>query len=106
MGSFLRLCFKMTFETPLKEGEIELLLRLAIGARSQLCSMAPSFKLLVLVDQVQSSIGSPKILSRVTAHPTQDQAFRQLDVPFLNRFEKQLVDPTELLDPARPGTEG
>ncbi|CAE7752499.1 RNF213 [Symbiodinium necroappetens] len=44
-----------------EEGEIELLLRLAIGARSQLCSMAPSFKLLVLVDQ--------------------DQAFRQLDVP-------------------------
>ncbi|CAE7456062.1 RNF213, partial [Symbiodinium sp. CCMP2456] len=64
-----------------EEGEIELLLRLAIGARSQLCSMAPSFKLLVLVDQ--------------------DQAFRQLDVPFLNRFEKQLVEPTELLDPAR-----
>ncbi|CAE7421199.1 RNF213 [Symbiodinium pilosum] len=74
-----------------EEGEIELLLRLAIGARSQLCSMAPSFKLLVLVDQ--------------------DQAFRQLDVPFLNRFmdehhlergfEKQLVEPTELLDQAR-----
>ncbi|CAE7897813.1 RNF213 [Symbiodinium microadriaticum] len=64
-----------------EEGEIELLLRLAIGARSQLCSMAPSFKLLVLVDQ--------------------DQAFRQLDVPFLNRFEKQLAEPTELLDPAR-----
>ena len=39
---------------PLKEGEIELLLRLAIGARSQLCSMAPSFKLLVVVDQAQS----------------------------------------------------
>eukprot|EP00438_Fugacium_kawagutii_P011381 Skav218988 [mRNA] locus=scaffold169:91567:99824:+ [translate_table: standard] len=34
-----------------EEGEIELMLRLAIGARSQLCPMAESFKLLVLVDQ-------------------------------------------------------
>ncbi|CAK9021977.1 unnamed protein product [Durusdinium trenchii] len=64
-----------------EDGEIELMLRLAIGARSQLCPMAESFKLLVLVDQ--------------------EQAFKQLDVPFLNRFEKQLVQPVDLLPPDR-----
>lgn len=64
-----------------EEGEIELMLRLAIGARSQLCPMAENFKLLVLVDQ--------------------EQAFKQLDVPFLNRFEKQLLQPADLLPPDR-----
>lgn len=36
-----------------EEGDIELMLRLAIGARSQLCPMAESFKLLVLVDEAR-----------------------------------------------------
>ena len=31
----------------------------------------------------------------------QEQAFKQLDVPFLNRFEKQLLQPADLLPPDR-----
>eukprot|EP00930_Biecheleria_cincta_P001164 TRINITY_DN102330_c0_g1_i1.p1 TRINITY_DN102330_c0_g1~~TRINITY_DN102330_c0_g1_i1.p1 ORF type:complete len:2842 (-),score=483.01 TRINITY_DN102330_c0_g1_i1:146-7831(-) len=63
-----------------EDGRIERMLRLAIGARSQLCTVADTFKLVVLVD----------------CH----QAFNRLDVPFLNRFEKQLLEPSQLLDPS------
>ncbi|CAE8647524.1 unnamed protein product [Polarella glacialis] len=60
-----------------EDGTVERMLRLAIGSRSQLCNVADGFKLVVLVDT--------------------DHAQTKLDVPFLNRFEKQLVEPEELL---------
>ena len=37
-----------------EEGEVELMLRLAIGAKSQLCPVKESFKLLVLVEEAGS----------------------------------------------------
>lgn len=47
------------------------MLRLALGPRSQLCSVEPGFKLIVIVPQLQ--------------------AYDSLDLPLLNRFEKQVL---------------
>lgn len=43
---------------------------------------------------------SPHFPSSASIFP-QEQAFKQLDVPFLNRFEKQLLQPADLLPPDR-----
>lgn len=49
------------------------MLRLAMGSRSQLCPVKNGFKLIVVVNQ---------------AH-----AYEKLDLPLLNRFEKQIISP-------------
>ena len=54
------------------------LLRLAMGSHSQLCPVAPGFKLIVIVQQTC--------------------AYEKLDLPLLNRFEKQVISPMDILD--------
>jgi hypothetical protein len=46
------------------------MLRLAIGSRSSLCPVVDGFRLIVIAEQ--------------------DYAYRSLDLPLLNRFEKQV----------------
>ena len=46
------------------------MLRLAIGSRSSLCPVVDGFRLIVVAEQ--------------------DYAYRSLDLPLLNRFEKQV----------------
>ena len=53
------------------------MLRLAIGHQSQLCPVEPGFKIIAIVEE--------------------DHARDDLDLPLLNRFEKQLLLPTHLL---------
>eukprot|EP00445_Apocalathium_hangoei_P025301 CAMPEP_0203928060 /NCGR_PEP_ID=MMETSP0359-20131031/67408_1 /ASSEMBLY_ACC=CAM_ASM_000338 /TAXON_ID=268821 /ORGANISM="Scrippsiella Hangoei, Strain SHTV-5" /LENGTH=271 /DNA_ID=CAMNT_0050856939 /DNA_START=58 /DNA_END=870 /DNA_ORIENTATION=- len=53
-------------------------LRLAIGARSQLCPVEEGFRLIVVVEQ--------------------DHAHQNLDLPLLNRFEKFQMNPEHLLE--------
>jgi hypothetical protein len=60
-----------------KAGRQRRMLRLAIGTRSQLCPVATGFRIIVIVDSTR--------------------AYRDLDLPLLNRFEKQLLIPTALL---------
>ena len=64
----------------LADGTKKLMLRLAIGARSQLCEVRDGFQMVVLVQQEKL--------------PT-------LDLPLLNRFEKQAMRPLHLLDPSQ-----
>lgn len=59
------------------EGRTRKSLRLAIGARSQLCPVEDGFRIIVVVEK--------------------DHAYENLDLPLLNRFEKFLVDPGQLL---------
>ena len=54
------------------------LLRLAIGSRSSLCHVEPGFRIIVIAEK--------------------DYAYRELDLPLLNRFEKQILTPAEVLD--------
>lgn len=58
-------------------GKEKLMLRLAIGKRSQLCVVEPGFKLIVIVQQ--------------------SHAYDNLDLPLLNRFEKQVVTPVDVI---------
>lgn len=55
------------------------MLRLAIGHQSQLCPVEPGFKIIAIVEE--------------------SHARTNLDLPLLNRFEKQLLLPTALLQP-------
>jgi hypothetical protein len=55
------------------------LLRLAMGSRSQLCPVENDFKLIVIVQQ--------------------SHAYDHLDLPLLNRFEKQILSPGDVLTP-------
>ena len=64
-----------------KAGVTRRMLRLAIGSRSQLCTVADSFKIVVIVEQ--------------------DHAYRNLDLPLLNRFEKQVFCATDVLTTAQ-----
>jgi hypothetical protein len=57
------------------------MLRLAIGSRSQLCNVADGFKIIVVVEQ--------------------EHAYRTLDLPLLNRFEKQVLCASDVLGPAQ-----
>ncbi|EGD81489.1 hypothetical protein PTSG_02206 [Salpingoeca rosetta] len=59
-----------------KQGKRVRMLRLAIGSRSQLCEVADGFKVIVIVE---------------------DAAKRKLDLPFLNRFERQLMRPHDVV---------
>ena len=52
-------------------GQVRRMLRLAIGTRSQLCQVADTFKIVVVVEQ--------------------QHAYTALDLPLLNRFEKQVL---------------
>lgn len=52
------------------------MLRLAIGSRSQLCRVAEGFKVIVVVEESVRS---------------------ELDLPLLNRFERQLLRPADML---------
>jgi hypothetical protein len=63
--------------TDIETGKEQKLLRLALGPRSQLCPVSEGFKLIVIVDQ--------------------QQAYDTLDLPLLNRFEKQVLNPEDLL---------
>jgi hypothetical protein len=56
------------------------MLRLAIGSRSQLCPVSDGFKVVVLAEA--------------------EHAYRTLDLPLLNRFEKQELAASDLLGPA------
>lgn len=58
-------------------GKEQKLLRLAMGSRSQLCPVKPGFKLIVVVQQTR--------------------AYDFLDLPLLNRFEKQSLAPSDIL---------
>ena len=58
-------------------GESKRFLRLAIGSRSQLCIVETGFKLIVVVEQAK--------------------AYESLDLPLLNRFEKQILSPMDVL---------
>ena len=55
-------------------GRLRKMLRLAIGSRSQLCAVEKGFKIVVVVEQ--------------------GHAYDNLDLPLLNRFEKQLLGAT------------
>ena len=59
-------------------GETQKLLRLAIGSRSSLCHVEEGFRIIVIVEQ--------------------EAAYRDLDLPLLNRFEKQILTPAEVLE--------
>jgi E3 ubiquitin-protein ligase RNF213 len=61
------------------QGNTKRMLRLAIGSRSQLCNVADGFKMIVIVEQ--------------------DHAYRTLDLPLLNRFEKQVLCGEDVLGP-------
>jgi hypothetical protein len=54
-----------------KTGSLKRMLRLAIGPRSQLCPVSDGFRIIVIVDQ--------------------NHAYENLDLPLLNRFEKQVL---------------
>lgn len=59
--------------------QVRRLLRLAIGPRSHLCEVGDGFRLIVVVDQ--------------------QHAYDSLDLPLLNRFEKQVLRPVDMLSP-------
>eukprot|EP01052_Picozoa_sp_SAG31_P062863 SAG31_NODE_21823_length_540_cov_0.671202_1_plen_177_part_01 len=61
-----------------KTGVKKRMLRLAIGSRSQLCFAEDSFKLIAVVEQ--------------------NHAYDSLDLPLLNRFEKQILTADTLLN--------
>ena len=58
-------------------GKVQKLLRLAIGSRSSLCPVEEGFRIIVIAEQ--------------------EYAYRELDLPLLNRFEKQIFSPTQVL---------
>ena len=58
-------------------GKEQRLLRLAIGSRSSLCPVESGFRIVVIAEQ--------------------SYAYRELDLPLLNRFEKQVFTPTEMI---------
>eukprot|EP01012_Entosiphon_sulcatum_P048333 TRINITY_DN6681_c0_g4_i1.p1 TRINITY_DN6681_c0_g4~~TRINITY_DN6681_c0_g4_i1.p1 ORF type:complete len:5149 (+),score=717.09 TRINITY_DN6681_c0_g4_i1:781-15447(+) len=64
---------------------VQKMLRLAVGMRSQLCPVVEGFKVVVIVDQ--------------------HDAYTRLDLPLLNRFEKQVLLPSaedgDLLGPSQ-----
>ena len=64
-----------------RTGETRRLLRLAIGSRSQLCVCHDDFKVVVIVES--------------------QHAYERLDLPLLNRFEKQVLTPAHALVPAQ-----
>lgn len=69
------------FKTDSKTGVTKKMLRLAIGSRSQLCQVHDKFKIVVIVDQ--------------------RLAYDSLDLPLLNRFEKQVLTAAQLLSPSQ-----
>jgi len=60
-------------------GRVIRMLRLAIGSRSQLCQVEEGFKIIVVTEQMH--------------------AYTKLDLPLLNRFEKQVLKSYDLLTP-------
>ena len=58
-------------------GKEQRLLRLAIGSRSSLCPVESGFRIVVIAEQTY--------------------AYRELDLPLLNRFEKQIFTPAEVI---------
>lgn len=69
---------RYVYKTDIETGIEKKMLRLALGPRSQLCPVSDGFKLIVIVDQ--------------------QQAYDSLDLPLLNRFEKQVLFPRDLLN--------
>ncbi|KAH9260003.1 hypothetical protein BASA81_001775 [Batrachochytrium salamandrivorans] len=68
---------RYTTKTNGDTGKVVRMLRLAVGNRSQWCSVGDGFKIVVVVE-------------------TKD-AYEKLDLPLLNRFEKQMLRPTDAL---------
>ena len=66
-----------------KTNKVQRLLRLAIGSRSSLCHVEDGFRIIVVAEQ--------------------DYAYRELDLPLLNRFEKQILTPSDVLGKASAG---
>lgn len=66
-----------TLKKKLKNGKVETMLRLAIGANSQLCPVDSRFKLVLICDSAE--------------------AYERLDVPLLSRFEKQVLNPSDCI---------
>ena len=60
-----------------QNGKVKKMLRLAIGSRSQLCQVQDGFKIVVIVEQ--------------------NHAYNKLDLPLLNRFEKQILCAEDIL---------
>eukprot|EP00004_Rigifila_ramosa_P001109 TRINITY_DN1107_c0_g1_i3.p1 TRINITY_DN1107_c0_g1~~TRINITY_DN1107_c0_g1_i3.p1 ORF type:complete len:6204 (+),score=1430.96 TRINITY_DN1107_c0_g1_i3:1580-18613(+) len=65
------------YKTDERSGKIKKMLRLAIGSRSQLCPVEDGFKIVVIAEQ--------------------RHVYEDLDLPLLNRFEKQILTALELL---------
>lgn len=65
-------------KTDSESDKVRKMLRLAIGSKSQLCNVHEDFKMIVIVDQ--------------------NHATANLDTPLLNRFEKQMLCPQQLLE--------
>ena len=68
---------RFLYKTDNKTGKVEKLLRLAIGSKSQLCQVKDGFKIIVIVEQ--------------------EHAYNHLDLPLLNRFEKQVLTAIDIL---------
>jgi hypothetical protein len=66
------------FVTRELEGSVQHFLRLAVGKRSQLCPVHPKFRIIAVVEQ--------------------EHAYNELDLPLLNRLEKQLLKHTDLCE--------
>lgn len=72
-------------ETGGPEGSVQKFLRLAIGKRSQLCPVHDRFRIIAVAEQ--------------------EHAYRNLDLPLLNRLEKQLLKHTDLCTERNKGGE-
>ena len=64
--------------TNAETGKVRRMLRLAIGARSQLCPVEEGFRVVVIAEQ--------------------EHAYTKLDLPLLNRFEKQVLSAADMVD--------
>ena len=62
-----------------KDRKVKKMLRLAIGSRSQLCNVAETFKIVIIVEK--------------------EHAYHNLSLPLLNRFEKQLFQSEDIVGP-------
>ena len=69
---------RFVMKTDLETGVVKKMLRLALGPRSQLCPVADEFKLIIIVNKYH--------------------AYDNLDLPLLNRFEKQVFEPDDVLN--------
>lgn len=72
--------------TSAQTNKVTRMLRLAIGAKSQLCPVAEGFRVVVVAEQ--------------------QHAYSNLDLPLLNRFEKQVFTPRDVMTDVTTGCAG